>query len=98
MIIITANHEPEHEVAEKLLAMADEAGHGASAVKTERAEGLVFDVPDDIGQEFVDNRADWWPRDLGDDLGDEELVDDDNNPDTPPVKRRGRPPKTATQE
>ena len=95
MIIITANHEPEHEVAEKLLAMADEAGYSPAVVKTERAEGLVFDVPDEIGQPFVDNRADWWPRE--DVTADEDATDDEENTDNPPAKRRGRPPKNPTE-
>jgi len=52
-------------------------------------------VPDEIGQPFVDNRADWWPRE--DVTADEDATDDEENTDNPPAKRRGRPPKNPTE-
>ena len=83
-----APYEPEHEVAEKLLDLAREQGFSPSVVTVSRDEGLVFGVPDEVGDAFAAVRGDLWA----------ELVDEDNNPDTPPVRRRGRPPKNTDQE
>lgn len=85
-----APYEPEHEVAEKLLDLAREQGFEPAVVTVSRDDGLVFGVPNEVGDAFADVRGDLWQ--------DPTLVDDDNNPDTPPVRRRGRPPKNADQE
>lgn len=74
-----ADYEPEHEVAEKLLDMAREAGYTPAVVGVSRDDGLTFSVPDDVGAAFIEARPELWPV---------PLVDDDNDPATPPVRRR----------
>jgi hypothetical protein len=85
-IVIINKNEPEGEVATRLLELAQEKGHAAAAVEAQRGEhdaALSFRVPQDVADAFEADRAERWPAD-------EELVDDDNDPNTPPV-RKARP-------
>lgn len=87
-IVIINRHEPEGEVATRLLELADEKGHTPADVEAQRGEhdaALSFRVPQDVADAFNADRADRWPDD-------EELVDDDGDPNTPPV-RKSRPGK-----
>ena len=89
-IVIINQHEPEGEVATRLLELAAEQDYPARSVEAQRGEhdaGLSFRVPKDVGEAFDADRAERWPAPEED-----ELVDDDNDPNTPPV-RRTRPGK-----
>lgn len=86
-IVIINQHEPEGEVAARLLELAQEKDYDARTVEAQRGEhdaSLSFRVPQDVADAFNADRADRWP--------DEELVDDDGDPNTPPV-RKTRPGK-----
>jgi len=87
-IVIVDLHEPHHEVAGRLLELADELGYGVRSVVAQRGEhdaALSFRVPQDVADAFDAERAGRWPADGG-------LVDDDGDPTTPPV-RKSRPVK-----
>lgn len=87
-IVIINLHEPEGEVSARLLELADELGHEARIVEAQRGEhdaALSFRVPQDVADAFDAERAERWPAD-------NEPVDDDGDPNTPPV-RKTRPGK-----
>lgn len=87
-IVIVNRHEPHGEVAGRLLELADEKGHDVRSVVAQRGEhnaALSFQVPEDVREAFDAERGDRWPAP-------EELVDDDGDPNTPPV-RKVRPGK-----
>lgn len=87
-IVIINQHEPEGEVATRLLELADEKDYDARTVEAQRGEhdaGLSFRVPQDVADAFNADRAERWPAD-------DEPVDDDGDPNTPPV-RKARPGK-----
>lgn len=87
-IVIINTYEPEGEVAGRLLELADEKGHPAAVVEAQRGEhdaALSFRVPQDVADAFESDRAERWPAP-------EETVDDDGDPNTPPV-RTNRPTK-----
>lgn len=71
-------------VAARLLELAADPSQ-VRAIRGEHLIGLVFEVPDDVADAFSEGRED----------GPTVLVDDDQNPETPPVRRRGRPSKAA---
>jgi len=88
-IVIINTHEPEGEVAGRLLELADEKGHSAAVVEAQRGEhdaALSFRVPEDVADAFEADRAERWP------VPEEDVVDDDGDPNTPPV-RKSRPGK-----
>jgi hypothetical protein len=90
-IVIINQNEPEDEVSGRLLELAEEKGYDPRTVEAQRGEHdavLSFRVPQDVADAFNADRSDRWP--------DEELVDDDDDPNTPPV-RKTRPGK-ATRE
>ncbi len=92
-IVIVNTHEPEHEVATRLLELAEEKGYEARTVEAQRGEhdaALSFRVPVDVADALDAERGDRWPAP-------EELVDDDNDPSTPPV-RKSRPGKAPNKE
>jgi hypothetical protein len=63
-IVIVNTHEPDHEVAQRLLELADEKGYEPPVVEAQRGEhdaNLSFRVPDDVAEEFEKDRADRWP-------------------------------------
>jgi hypothetical protein len=69
-IVIVNTHEPDHEVATRLLELAEKKGHDARAVEAQRGEhdaALSFRVPDDVAEEFEKDRADRWPSEVKDD-------------------------------
>lgn len=87
-IVIVDLHEPHHEVAARLLELAEAKGYEARVVEAQRGEhdaALSFRVPQDVADAFDADRAERWPAP-------EELVDDDADPNTPPV-RKARPGK-----
>jgi len=87
-IVIVNEHEPHGEVATRLLELADEKGYDARTVEAQRGEhdaALSFRVPQDVADAFNEERADRW-------AAPEESVDDDGDPNTPPV-RKARPGK-----
>lgn len=92
-IVIVNEHEPHGEVATRLLELADEKGYDARTVEAQRGEhdaALSFRVPQDVADAFNAERDSRWPA------PEDELVDDDGDPNTPPV-RKVRPGK-ATRE
>jgi hypothetical protein len=87
-IVIINKHEPEGETAGRLIELATEKGYDTREVVAQRGEhdaALSFRVPQDVADAFNADRADRWPSE-------EELVDDDGDPNTPPV-RKSRPGK-----
>ena len=63
-IVIINQHEPEGEVAGRLLELAEEKGHDVRAVEAQRGEhdaALSFRVPEDVAEAFNADRADRWP-------------------------------------
>lgn len=87
-IVIINRHEPEGEAAGRLIELAEEKGYPDTVVEAQRGEhdaALGFRVPQDVADAFNEDRADRWPSD-------EELVDDDADPNTPPVRKQ-RPGK-----
>ena len=63
-IVIINTHEPEGEVAARLLELAQEKGHNPSVVEAQRGEhdaGLSFRVPQDVADAFESDRAERWP-------------------------------------
>lgn len=87
-IVIVNVHEPHGEVATRLLELADEKGYDARTVEAQRGEhdaALSFRVPQEVADAFNAERDERWPAP-------EELMDDDGDPNTPPV-RKARPGK-----
>lgn len=96
-IVIVNQHEPEGETAGRLLEIAEKHGYEPRVVEAQRGEhdaALSFRVPEDVAEVFNAERAERWPvaKIENDTESADELVDDDGNPDTPPV-RRSRPGK-----
>jgi hypothetical protein len=63
-IVIIDRHEPEAEVAGRLLELAEEKGYAARTVEAQRGEhdaALSFRVPEDVAEAFNADRADRWP-------------------------------------
>lgn len=63
-IVIVNRHEPNHEVAARLLEIAEAKGHDPRVVEAQRGEhdtDLSFRVPQDVADEFETDRADRWP-------------------------------------
>jgi hypothetical protein len=63
-IVIVNRNEPDHEVAQRLLELAEEKGHDARSVEAQRGEhdaGLSFRVPDDVAEAFESDRDQRWP-------------------------------------
>jgi hypothetical protein len=90
-IVIVNMHEPHHEVAARMLELADEKGYNPRVVEAQRGEhdaALSFRVPQDVADAFEADRAERWPSD-------EELVSDEDNPNTPPVRAK-RPGKAQS--
>lgn len=90
-IVIVNEHEPHDEVAARLLELADEKGYDARTVEAQRGEhdaNLSFRVPQDVADAFNGDRAERWPTP-------EETGDDDNDPNTPPVRTQ-RPGKAKS--
>lgn len=80
-VVIINRHEPEGEVAGKLLDLAGEKGYDVYSVQAQRGEhdaSLSFRVPQDVADAFNDERASLWPADV-------EPVPDDADP-TPPAR------------
>lgn len=87
-IVIVNTYEPHDEVAARLIELAGEQGFEVSAVVALRGEhnaALAFQVPEPVADAFNVERGDRWPAP-------EELVDDDADPNTPPVRKQ-RPGK-----
>ena len=87
-IVIINKHEPEGEVAARLLELAEEKEHDPRTIEAQRGEhdaSLSFRVPQDVADAFEADRGDRWPAP-------DESVDDDGDPNTPPV-RKSRPGK-----
>src|SRR5690242_19008820 len=74
-IVIVNTHEPDHEVANRLLELAEEKGHDSRSIEAQRGEHdaeLSFRAPDDVVEAFEKDRATRWPAKLGDnDVSDE---------------------------
>jgi hypothetical protein len=65
-VVIVNRHEPEHEVATRLLELADEKGYEQRNVEAARGDhdaALSFRVPQDVADAFNEDRADRWPSD-----------------------------------
>jgi len=63
-IVIVNEHEPDGEVAGRLLEIASEKGYDPTVVEAQRGEhdaGLSFRVPQDVADEFNSDRGDRWP-------------------------------------
>jgi hypothetical protein len=87
-VVIINKHEPEGETAGRLIELAREKGYDERVVEAQRGEhdaALSFRVPQDVADAFESDRADRWPTP-------DDLVSDEDNPNTPPV-RRSRPGK-----
>jgi hypothetical protein len=107
-IVLINRHEPEGEVTGRLLELAEEKGYDPRVVEASRGEhdvNLSFRVPKDVAEAFEADRSDRWAEPDGDlpidpvtgkpvePEASEELVDDDNDPNTPPVRKRTAPSK-----
>jgi len=87
-VVLINRHEPEGETTARLIELAVEKGYDSRVVEAQRGEhdvALSWRVPQDVADAFNADRADRWPSE-------EELVDDDGDPNTPPV-RKSRPGK-----
>lgn len=88
-------HEPQDEVGSYLLEIAAGKEYPASVVEVVRGDSdvnLGFRVPDDVAEEFAANRTKKWDPEAG------VLVDDDNDPSTPPVRKGPQAKKATTKE
>ena len=86
-IVIINRHEPEGEVAARLLELAEEKGYDPRVIEAQRGEHdaeLSFRVPYDVQDAFESDRADRWPE--------LDEVTEQDNPNTPPVRTK-RPGK-----
>lgn len=92
-IVIINRHEPEGEVAGRLLELADEKGHPASVVEAQRGEvtdaNLSFRVPQDVADAFEADRAERWP------VPEEQTEAADATDPNAPQVRTNRPTKAA---
>lgn len=85
-VVIPNAHEPEHEVAGRLIELAGEDRvREVVALRGEHGVPLAFQVPSDLAAQLDAERAERWPE------PEYEEVDDDNDPSTPPVRRQRRP-------
>src|SRR5512143_2302611 len=78
-IVIMDRHEPEHEVAQRLLELAEEKGYDPRVVEAQRGEHdapLSFRVPKDVADDFDGERASLWSDKIEND--DEKTEDQDN--------------------
>lgn len=78
-IVIVDRHEPEHEVARRLLELAEDKGYDARVVEAQRGEHdapLSFRVPGDVADEFDSERRNNWSDKIEND--DEKRGDQDN--------------------
>jgi hypothetical protein len=69
-IVIVNTYEPDHEVAARLLELAEEKDYDARTVQAQRGEhdaNLSFVVPDDVAEEFEKDRAERWPSKIEND-------------------------------
>lgn len=92
-IVIINQHEPEGEVANRLLELADKKGYNARTVEAQRGEhdaALSFRVPQDVADDFEKDRAKRWPVP-------EDTVTAEDNPNTPPVRTQ-RPGKAESNK
>jgi hypothetical protein len=65
-VVLINRHEPEGEVAGRLLEIAEDKGYDARDVQASRGEhdvALSFRVPKDVAEEFDADRAERWPAD-----------------------------------
>lgn len=79
-IVIVNRHEPEHEVGQRLLELAEEKGHDPRVVEAQRGEhdaSLSFRVPDDVAEEFNADRDSRWASKIENDA---EKTDDQGEP------------------
>lgn len=86
-VVLINRHEPEGETAGRLMEIAEEKGYDSRVVEAQRGEhdvALSFRVPEDVAEAFNADRADRWPAP---EESDGELVDDDGDPNTPPVRK-----------
>lgn len=63
-VVLINRHEPEGEVAGRLLELAEEKDYDARVVEAQRGEhdaALSFRVPQDVAEAFNDDRAERWP-------------------------------------
>lgn len=68
-VVIIDRHEPEGEVATRLLELAEEKGYSPRVVEAQRGEhdaGLSFRVPRDVADAFNSKRESAWPEKDGD--------------------------------
>jgi hypothetical protein len=79
-VVIINTHEPEGEVATRLLELAEEKGYEPADVVAQRGEHdsvLSFRVPQDVADAFDAERADRWPNKIendGEKTDDQEVV------------------------
>ena len=62
-VVLINRHEPEGEVAQRLMELADEKGYDSRVVEAQRGEhdvALSFRVPEDVAEAFNADRADRW--------------------------------------
>lgn len=94
-VVHVQTHEPQEEVANYLIELATQKEYPAQVVEAVRGESdvnLAFRVPDDVAEEFEANRASKWDPEA------DALVDDDNDPSTPPVRKTTTAKKATTKE
>jgi hypothetical protein len=63
-VVLLNRHEPEHEVAGRLLELAEEKDYDPRVVEAQRGEHdvpLSFRVPEDVAEAFNADRGDRWP-------------------------------------
>lgn len=90
-IVIINKHEPEGEVATRLLELAEKKGYAAAVVEAQRGEhdaSLSFRVPQDVADAFEKDRDDHWPA--------PDEVSPEDNPNTPPVRQATAAPEDDT--
>lgn len=78
-IILKNRFEPEHEVAQRLLEIADDKGYDPRVVEAQRGEHdteLAFRVPEDVAEEFLSDRSERWPSKIE---NDDEKADEQGN-------------------
>ena len=79
-IVIVNRYEPEHEVGQRLIELAEKKGYDARTVEAQRGEhdaALSFRVPDDVAEEFNADRGDRWSDKIENDV---EKTDDQGEP------------------
>lgn len=69
-VVLINRHEPEGEVAGRLMELAEDNGYDVRAVEAQRGEHdvpLSFRVPQDVADAFNSDRDERWPETGGDD-------------------------------